>query len=145
MEIYTTGFTKKSAEQFFNELRSVGVERLLDVRISNTSQLSGFAKKDDLAFFLQELCDVSYRHEPLLAPTQELLKAYRNRTLDWEQYQVAFLELLRERQVQLRLSPEAFKVPTVLLCSENRADECHRRLVVEYLSEHWGDIVAVHL
>jgi uncharacterized protein (DUF488 family) len=68
MEIYTIGFTQTTAERFFTRLGGVGVRRLLDVRLNNTSQLAGFAKAKDLPYFLQELVGATYEHEPLLAP-----------------------------------------------------------------------------
>lgn len=145
MEIYTTGFTKKSAEAFFGALIDAGIEQLVDVRINNTSQLAGFAKRDDLDYFLRELVGASYIHEPLLAPTRELLKSFRQRDVDWDEYQVVFLELMRERRVETELSRDLFSRRTVLLCSENEPEHCHRRLVVEYLALHWGEMRAVHL
>ena len=145
MEIYTTGFTKKSAKTFFGALIDAGIEQLVDVRINNTSQLAGFAKRDDLDYFLRELVGASYIHEPLLAPTRELLKSFRQRDVDWDEYQVAFLELMRERRVETELSRDLFSRRTVLLCSENEPEHCHRRLVVEYLALHWGEMRAVHL
>ncbi len=98
MEVCTIGFTKKSAAQFFGALRAAGVRRLLDVRLNNSSQLAGFTKRDDLPFFLRELCGADYVHEPLLAPTDELLHAYRKRKGDWPTYERGFLALLAERR-----------------------------------------------
>ena len=95
MEIYSIGFTQKSAAQFFNSLKDAGIRRLLDVRLNNTSQLAAFAKRDDLAFFLREICGAAYEHEPLLAPTQEMLDAYKKRKGDWAVYEQEFLTLLR--------------------------------------------------
>lgn len=145
MEIYTTGFTKKSARQFFSKLSDHEIRRLVDVRINNTSQLSAFAKRDDLEFFLEELVGAEYLHEPLLAPTPDLLKSYRSGDLSWSEYERRFLDLMEERQIESQISPELFAVPTVLLCSELTADKCHRRLVVEYLADHWGGITAIHI
>ncbi|MGH2833514.1 MAG: DUF488 family protein [Solirubrobacteraceae bacterium] len=145
MEIYTIGFTQTSAEHFFDRLAQAGVRRLLDVRLKNTSHLAGFAKSGDLPFFLERLNGIRYDHEPLLAPSEELLSAYRKRQMDWSTYEEDFIELLAAREVQSQLDPEAFKTPTVLLCSEATADCCHRRLVCEYLSQHWGQLHAEHL
>ena len=146
MEIYTIGFTKKSAEQFFGALRQAGVKRLLDVRLNNVSQLAGFSKRDDLAYFLRELCQAEYRHEPLLAPTQELLDEYRKTGSGWDLYEIGFLRLMSDRSVDERISPDLFVEPTALLCSEPTAERCHRRLVVEYLNDRWGDVLQpVHL
>ena len=145
MEVYTIGFTRHSAAAFFGTLRQVGVRRLLDVRLNNTSQLAGFAKRDDLQFFLRELCGAEYVHEPLLAPSADLLKAYRQRQLSWEEYARAYLGLLAERQVASLLHPATLAGPTVLLCSEPTAAHCHRRLAMEHLASAWGGIMPVHL
>jgi uncharacterized protein (DUF488 family) len=146
MEIYSIGFTQKPAAQFFAALKDAGIRRLLDVRLNNTSQLAAFAKRDDLAFFLREICGAAYEHEPLLAPTQEMLDAYKKRKGDWSAYEQEFLALMRQRRIESVLSPEPFRAaPTALLCSENTAEHCHRRLVLEYLAEKWGDITIKHL
>ena len=120
------------------------VKRLLDVRLNNASQLAGFARRADLPYFLQELCGADYIHEPALAPTREILGAYRGGG-GWPAYEKSFLGLLRERRVEDVLNRDIFDVPTVLLCSEARPEHCHRRLVLEYLNREWGGIEAVHL
>ena len=145
MEIYTIGFTQTTAEHFFGRLRAAGVQRLLDVRLNNSSQLAGFAKAKDLPYFLRELVGATYEHEPLLAPTQELLDEYKKRKGDWESYERRFLDLMAERQIQRVLSPAEFELPTALLCSEATAEHCHRRLVCEYLADCWSDVRPVHL
>lgn len=145
MEIYTIGFTKKTATDFFEPLRKHGITRLVDVRINNTSQLAGFTKRDDLTYFLQELLAAEYIHEPRLAPTKELLRAYRDGALDWSAYEVAFLDLMSERRTEETIPPGLFAGNVVLLCSEATPDRCHRRLVVEYLDRAWGDVQAIHL
>jgi uncharacterized protein (DUF488 family) len=145
MEIYSIGFTQKSAAGFFAALKSAGIRRLMDVRLNNTSQLAAFAKRDDLAYFLQAICGAEYIHEPLLAPTQEILDAYKKRKGDWTAYQREFLALMHERQVETNLDRAQFTAPTVLLCSELTPEHCHRRLVLEYLAEKWGDIAITHL
>lgn len=145
MEIYTIGFTKQTAAEFFESLRQHGIERLVDVRVNNTSQLAGFAKRDDLTYFLRELVGAEYLHEPLLAPTKDLLKAYRNGDLDWDTYEKAFLDLMAERRIENAVPRQIFDKRTVLLCSEPTTERCHRRLVVEYLNDAWGDVEAVDL
>ncbi|MBP7799912.1 MAG: DUF488 domain-containing protein [Thermoanaerobaculaceae bacterium] len=145
MEIYTIGFTQTSAERFFERLRNAGVRRLIDVRLNNVSQLAGFAKRDDLAFFLRELCGADYRHEPLLAPTQEMLDNLKKRGGSWADYERVFLGLMRERRVELTVNRKLLKVRSVFLCSEARPDQCHRRLAAEYLASHWGIERVVHL
>jgi uncharacterized protein (DUF488 family) len=145
MEIYTIGFTRKSAANFFDPLKKRGIKRLVDVRVSNTSQLAGFTKRDDLAYFLRELVDADYLHETMLAPSPELLKDYRSGKLSWEAYEQLFLGLLAERKVEDALRPQFFLHATVLLCSEATAERCHRRLIVQYLDRVWGEVQAVHL
>lgn len=145
MEIYSIGFTQKSAREFFGTLKAHGIERLLDVRLNNTSQLAAFAKQADLAYFLSEICGAEYEHEPLLAPTQEILDAFKKRKGDWDVYESAYLDLIRSRKVESALSRESFLKKTVLLCSEATAEHCHRRLALEYFQGHWGDIKIHHL
>lgn len=145
MEIYTIGFTQKSAEEFFGTLKRAGIRRLLDIRLSNSSQLAGFAKRDDLRYFLREICGAEYEHEPLLAPTEEMLALYKKGKGNWADYERKFLALMVERKVEEYVDRESFEVPTVLLCSEPTADCCHRRLAAEYLKHQWGDVEIVHL
>ncbi len=145
MEIYTIGFTKKSAADFFEPLRKHSIDRLVDVRINNTSQLAGFTKRDDLNYFLHELLEAEYVHEPRLAPTKELLEAYRNGALDWPAYEDAFIGLMSERRIEETIPKGLFAGNVVLLCSEATADRCHRRLVLEYLDRAWGGVEAIHL
>jgi uncharacterized protein YeaO (DUF488 family) len=145
MEIYTIGFTKKTAKQFFTILKNNNVKRLLDVRLNNVSQLAGFTKRDDLAFFLREICFADYVHEPLLAPTQEMLDGYKKKKGSWAIYEEQFRALMSERRIESVLSPSMFLTPTVLLCSEATPEHCHRRLVLEYLSDAWEDIQITHL
>lgn len=145
MEIYTIGFTKKTAADFFETLKRAGIRRLLDVRLNNSSQLAAFAKRDDLAYFLGQICGADYVHEPLLAPTQDMLDRYRKQGGGWDEYERRFLRLIAERRVEHVLDRRLFDISTVLLCSEPAAERCHRRLVVEYLRSTWGDVDVVHL
>lgn len=144
MKIFTIGFTKKDAKQFFGLLTESGASALLDTRLNNVSQLAGFAKRDDLRFFLQRLCDMDYRHELQLAPTAELLSAYRNGNWTWESYESEYLELIAERRVEELLDPVDLD-NAVLLCSEAFPEHCHRRLAAEYLAKAWGNFEVVHL
>jgi hypothetical protein len=115
------------------------------VRLNNVSQLAGFTKRDDLAFFLREVCNADYIHEPLLAPTQEMLDAYKKAKGSWQDYEKKFLDLMSERKIEEKVDRSLFAVPSVLLCSEPTPENCHRRLVVEYLQEKWGDLHCTHL
>ena len=137
MEIYTIGFTQTTAEHFFTRLGDAYVQRLLDVRLNNSSQLAGFAKARDLPYFLGELLGARYEHGPLLAPTQELLDGYKKHKGDWATYEQQFLALMAQRRIADALSPTDFQARTALLCSEATAEHCHRRLVGEHLAEHW--------
>ncbi len=145
MEIYTIGFTQKSASRFFQSLKKEGIKRLIDVRLNNISQLAAFAKKADLQYFLEEICQAEYLHLPLLAPTQEMLDQFKKERGAWSVYEKRFLHLMRERRIETKIDKALFKVPSVLLCSEPTAEHCHRRLVLEYLKEFWPELKAIHL
>ena len=142
--LYTIGFAGWGAEAFFTALQEAGIRRMLDIRLNNVSQLAGFAKRDDLRYFLRELCDADYAHIPDLAPSKELLKGYRDGSIDWPGYVAIYAGLLQERraldQVRLAELPGA-----CLLCSEHVPDQCHRRLVAEALAERWPALQVVHL
>jgi uncharacterized protein (DUF488 family) len=146
MEIYTIGFTQRSAESFFETLRTNTIKRLVDVRLNNSSQLAAFAKKADLPYFLRTICGADYVHEPLLAPTEEILKNFkRDKSSSWQEYEQAFLELLKERRVETVIARGLFAEKSVLLCSEASPEKCHRRLVAEYLKSEWKDVDVIHL
>jgi len=146
VDVYSIGFTQTTAAHFFGRLSASGVRRLMDVRLHPGSQLSGFAKDRDLPYFLRELVDADYVHEPLLTPTEDILKDFKRRSaMPWEEYERRYLELLRQRRVETELDPETFAAPTALLCSEATPEQCHRRLALEYLREQWGGIEIVHL
>jgi uncharacterized protein (DUF488 family) len=146
MKLYTIGFTHKTAEQFFGLLRAHRVERLLDIRINPRGQLAGFAKKEDLPYLLRELAGgCEYSHLVALAPTREMMKAYRA-DHDWQRYAARFEQLMHERGVPAILSrPEFERQRCCLLCSEAEPDQCHRRLVAERLAAHWPGFEVVHL
>lgn len=144
MRLFTIGFTKKTAQQFFETLHASGAKRVVDVRLNNVSQLAGFAKKDDLAYFLEQICGMDYIHLPALAPTQEMLDSYRKGGQDWKNYEHRFLELMRQRRIEETTSKEAL-ADGCLLCSEDKPHLCHRRLVAEYLQGYWSDVQIVHL
>ncbi|MDE3017475.1 MAG: DUF488 domain-containing protein [Nitrospirota bacterium] len=144
MKLYTIGFTKKSAEEFFNNLRKAGAKRIIDVRLNNVSQLAGFTKKDDLRYFAKAICGIDYVHLPELAPTQTLLDEYKKKGGDWSVYEKGFLELMTKRHIEETIPREIFN-ESCLLCSEHKPHHCHRRLVAEYLRDKWGDIEINHL
>lgn len=144
MRILTIGFTKKRAERFFGALSQAGAKRVVDVRLNNVSQLAGFAKKNDLAYFLNLICHIDYLHVPMLAPTKEMLDGYKKRGGSWNDYELKFLDLMAERRIEQKLDPELLE-DACLLCSEDQPHHCHRRLVAEYLKEHWSDVEIAHL
>ncbi len=145
MDIYTIGFTKKNAETFFNFIKSSNISTLLDVRLNNVSQLAGFAKRDDLRFFLKELCGTEYIHTPELAPTKEMLNSYKKGDMPWDIYEDKFLNLMSQRNVEKLVKPTLLE-NGCLLCSEHEPHLCHRRLVVDYLNENLEfDLKVKHL
>src|SRR5580658_9523313 len=143
IEIFTIGFTKKTASEFFEKLRSAGIKRVVDVRLNKVSQLAGFSKRDDLQYFLKEILHVDYVEAPLLAPTPELLDAYKKNKGRWEDYEREFIHLMEERRIEEKIDP-AILASGCLLCSEDKPHQCHRRLVVEYLQHHWGNLDIKH-
>lgn len=144
IRIFTIGFAGKSAEQFFCALQHSGVKRLLDIRLNNTSQLAGFTKRDDLRYFLDRIAGIAYRHVPELAPTREILDAYKKDGGQWSTYETDFLKLLAARNAQQILSRDLL-VDACFLCSEEKPDHCHRRLVAEYLACRLGNTLISHL
>lgn len=142
MKLFTIGFTQTTAEHFFHRLIDAHVRRIIDVRLNNTSQLSGFAKVKDLRFFLKTLGGIEYLHEPLLAPTQDILTAYKKHKGEWTDYEKCFFDLIEKRKIEERLDPNMFD-HGCLLCSEAKPHHCHRRLVAEYLTQRWSQPISV--
>ncbi|HLJ61303.1 MAG TPA: DUF488 domain-containing protein [bacterium] len=140
--VCTIGFTRTTAEHFFERLLNAGVQKVMDVRLHNTSQLAGFAKAGDLEYFLRKIGNVRYTHEPLLAPTDEIMKTYKQQKGDWSAYRARFFALMRARRVEDQIRPEMLE-GACLLCSEATPEHCHRRLVCEYLNEKWHGILSV--
>ena len=144
IHLFTIGFTKKSAEEFFAKLEAARVKRLVDVRLNNISQLAGFTKKEDLRFFLKRVAGIEYVHLPELAPTADILDAYKKEKGDWRVYETRFLALMKERKIEAS-TPKELLNEGCLLCSEETPEHCHRRLVAEYLMRHWGNMKVTHL
>lgn len=142
MNVTTIGFTNKSAEKFFRLLRSAEVRRVLDVRINNISQLAGFAKKNDLKYFLSEILGAEYLELRDLAPEKEMLKRYQKKELSWDSYAQEYIELLAKRRVENNLDIGLFD-RGCLLCSEDKPHHCHRRLAVDYLNSRWDNALKV--
>jgi len=144
MKIFTIGFTKKPAEKFFSILQLASVKRVVDIRLSNVSQLAGFAKRDDLSYFLKTICDIDYVHMPELAPTKQILTQFKNNKGDWSAYEKSFLALLSERNIENK-SRSLIEDGDCFLCSEDTPENCHRRLVADYLNKKWGNLKITHL
>jgi len=144
MKVFTIGFTKKSAREFFGKLRRPGLARLLDVRLNNVSQLAGFSKRDDLLFFCEAILSAPYVHLPELAPTQVMLDEYKKSHGSWPEYEQKFLDLMTERRVENTVAREVID-GGCLLCSEATPENCHRRLVAEYLQSKWGGVAIEHI
>lgn len=145
MKTYTIGFTKKTAEHFFSLIKINNIARVVDVRINNISQLAGFAKRDDLKFFLSQICNAEYIHLEDLAPTKEILKPYQNKEITWDEYEDKFINLMSVRCIERSINPSVLD-NGCLLCSEHQSHYCHRRLVVDYLNKHWNSkIEVIHL
>ena len=144
LKLFTIGFTKKSAEAFFTRLQRAGVKRLIDVRLNNNSQLAGFSKRDDLAYFLKAIAGIEYVHLLDLAPTPELLDRYKKADRDWPAYERDFLKLITDRKIEQSIPPNLLD-GGCLLCSEHQPHHCHRRLVAEYLRDRWGNVEIGHL
>lgn len=142
--IYTIGFTKKSAQEFFALLEEAGIDAVVDTRLRPNSQLSGFAKQRDLPFFLEKW-NIAYEHHPELAPTREILDGYR-KDKDWDRYRTQFGPLIEERAIETVGAALLARYDALcLLCSEHEPDKCHRRLVAEYWARELPEIKIVHL
>lgn len=137
IHLCTIGFTQKSAKEFFEMLRAAGVHRVIDVRLNNASQLAGFSKRNDLEYFLRQILGIDYVHLPILAPTQDILDDFKKYHGDWSLYERRFMELMEKREIEKRVDPSIFD-GGCLLCSEDKPQYCHRRLVAEYLRKKWG-------
>ena len=144
INLFTIGFTKKTAQDFFELLTKSKVKRVIDTRLNNVSQLSGFAKRKDLKYFLKEIADIEYTHILDLAPTKDMLDSYKKKNTDWNTYEKNFLGLMEKRQIEKKIAPELLN-GGCLLCSEAKPHNCHRRLVAEYLNSKLGNINIYHL
>lgn len=144
IKIFTIGFTKKNAEKFFTYFIRSGVKRVIDIRLNNVSQLAGFAKRDDLRYLLKAIGGIDYAHCLDLAPTQEILNAFKKNKGNWSLYERDFLSLLSVRKVEEKFTQDTFH-EACLLCSEDKPQQCHRRLVAEYFRDKWQDVEIVHL
>jgi uncharacterized protein (DUF488 family) len=143
VDLFTIGFTQKKAEQFFETLIKSGVKRVIDTRLNNVSQLAGFAKKPDLAYFLQKIGGIEYIHILDLAPTKDILDAYKKKEMTWDSYEQKFNQLITQRKIESKLSIDIID-KSCLLCSELKPHNCHRRLVAEYLQNNLEKNIKIH-
>lgn len=145
MDLYTIGFSGKPARQFFQLLQENGVDLVVDIRLRPDGQLSGFAKKADLAYFLESLNQCGYVHVPVLAPSAEILDDYR-KDKNWRRFRERFEQLIDERDIPNSLDRSQFeKHRACLLCSEHKPEQCHRRFVADRLAERWNGVTIHHL
>ena len=144
MKLYTIGFTKKSAQTFFELLAENNVKTLIDVRLNNKSQLAGFTKGNDLPYFLEKISEISYVHMPNFAPTDELLKGYKKKEVNWAEYEKEYLSILNDRNILSQFTPSILE-NACLLCSEPTPEKCHRRLLAEYLADNLDEVDVIHL
>lgn len=138
MQLYTIGYSKKTAEEFFSILRDNGVKQIVDIRRHNTNQLAGFTKESDLPWFLDTIAGIDYSHELSLAPSEELMRAYRKEGLPFDEFAKQLRAEFAEREMPKLIDGSA------LLCSEPKPDTCHRSVAAQYLAEK-GDVEVVHL
>ena len=143
-KLFTIGFTKKTARQFFELLKKNNVKKIIDIRINNSSQLAGFAKGTDLEYFANEICGIKYKHITDFAPTKELLTDYQNKKIDWIGYKKTYRNLIEKRNVTTKYNMEEFD-NACFLCSEPTAEQCHRKLLVEYFKEKNPQLQIIHI
>ena len=136
MNLFTIGFTQKSAKQFFNLIKSNNIDMLVDIRLNNKSQLAGFTKGDDLQYFLGEICNCKYQHCVEYAPTKELLDDYKKKKISWDDYVATYIPLITKRNGIAKFIDRFDKYNNVcLLCSEAEPKQCHRRLLAELIEK----------
>jgi uncharacterized protein (DUF488 family) len=144
IRIFTIGYAGRNAREFFTILKQAGIKKVIDVRLYNTSQLAGFTKRQNIEYFLQAIVGAKYVHLPTMAPTKQLLSDYKKGLISWRQYEIQFKALITQRQIQRHITPQDADM-SCFLCSEAKADNCHRRLVAEYIAGYWQNVSIHHL
>lgn len=146
LKIFTIGFTGTSAEHFFGRLQQAGVRKVIDTRLWADTQLAGFAKKRNLPYFLEKIAATGYEHKEELAPSEDILKDFKNKKISWGEYEARYLDLLHKRKIADKLKIEQID-NACFLCAEQKPHHCHRRLLAEYLKQEWPEqkIEIVHL
>ena len=145
-KIFTIGSTRKTAEDFFELLKSEGVTKIIDVRLNNTSQLLGFAKYPDIEYFTKKILNGEYFHDKKFAPSEKILSRYKKNIINWDDYEREFAELMNYRDIDVYIADKyAGQENYCLLCTEPTPEYCHRRLVAEKIKEVLEDVEIVHL
>ena len=145
-KIYTIGFTKKTAKQFFSILNENHIDIVVDIRLNNSSQLAGFSKYPDVEFFLDKICNIRYKHDLHFAPSESTLARYKKKQISWEEYQIEFAQTMQDRNITEYIKTNYDNdISICLLCSEPTPENCHRRLVAEYFKNIFNEIEIIHL
>jgi uncharacterized protein (DUF488 family) len=142
LNLFTIGFTQKSAERFFGLLATNSVKKLIDTRLNNTGQLAGFSKRDDLKYFCSTILSTEYIHWHESAPEETMLSAYKNKKITWTDYAAEYLAMLERRKVESSMSLVA-SGDACLLCSEAKPHHCHRSILADYLNRKSGGTMTV--
>ena len=145
-QLFTIGSTKKTAEKFFTLLIDNDVRCVLDVRLYNSYQLAGFSKYPDIKYFLKKIANIEYLSDSMFAPSEELLTAYREKRINWDDYTERFTQIMELRGIIDYIENKYGDLNGYcLLCSEDKPDKCHRRLLAEMICEHFGGYELKHL
>jgi len=120
--------------------------------LNSTSHLASL-KGTDLKSFLEKCFGIAYERVLDFAPSEELLKEYQNRLGKKRKDDVAWANCVGKFQHEVLSRPvvERFRKATdglsvvCLLCYEETADRCHRRLLAEHFKNQVPDIELQHL
>lgn len=146
IKVYTIGFTKKTAKQFFSILTENNIDTVVDVRLNNLSQLAGFSKYPDVEFFLDKICSIGYKHDLHFAPKDSTLTRYKKKQISWDEYEKEFAQTMLDRNITEYIKANYSSEGSIcLLCSEPTPENCHRRLVANYFKEILNEVQIIHL
>lgn len=140
LKIYTIGTNGKNKEIFAEILNAVDVNTVIDVRLWRQSRFVPWTSGTNL----QRMLGDKYKYIPELTPTLDLLTKIKNGTINWAEYEQIFNDILKKRRIENLFTPDTIN-KVCFLCAEKTAENCHRRLVAEYLQQHFPDIEIVHL
>lgn len=144
MNIFTIGYTKKSAQTFFELINENKIDVVIDIRLYNSTQLAGFSKSKDLKYFLKKICECEYIAAPEFAPTAKLFNDYKNGNINWQEYEIAYNELMHTH-MNLDFFRAFPNKKICFLCAESTPDYCHRRLLAEMLADIYDNVIITHL